>query len=154
LNWLLAYARSTPHRSFVLYPLAILAMRMFVDRGSPRLDWRFTPLLVWGYLQYRLVGQYRRGQGGGGRGMETLPDQLITSGPYAYIRNPMYLGHLIFLLGLALVSRLGLAWLLLAGNAWWFDQRVRRDERRLDAHFGEPYLRYRHSVPRWLPRPA
>jgi len=31
------------------------------------------PLLAWGYLQYRLVGNYRSREGGGGRGFRFLP---------------------------------------------------------------------------------
>jgi hypothetical protein len=149
---LLAYARSTPHRTFVLYPLSMLLLHLLAHRGRPQLDARFIPLLAWGYLEYRLCGGYRRAQGGGGRGMETLPEQLITSGPYAYVRNPMYLGHLIFLFGLALVTRSRLALALAAGNIWWFNTRVQADERRLLQHLGEPYRAYLARVPRWIPR--
>jgi hypothetical protein len=153
VDWFLSYARGTPHRTFVLYPLGVLLAHVLANRGRLRLDWRFAPLLVWGYAQYRLCGAYRRGEGGGGRGMETLPEQLITSGPYAHVRNPMYLGHLIFLLGLALTTRSSIAVGLLAGNILWFNTRVQVDERRLLTHFGEPYLDYLATVPRWLPRP-
>jgi hypothetical protein len=153
VDWFLSYARGTPHRTFVLYPLGVLLAHVLANRGRLRLDWRFAPLLVWGYAQYRLCGAYRRSQGGGGRGMETLPEQLITSGLYAHVRNPMYLGHLIFLLGLALTTRSSLAVGLLAGNVLWFDARVQADEARLLTHFGEPYRIYLTRVPRWLPVP-
>jgi hypothetical protein len=151
LRWLLDYAEGTPHRTFVLYPLVMLLLRVVADGGRPRLDWRFLPLLVWGYGEYRLCGWYRRQQGGGGRGMETLPEQLITTGPYAYTRNPMYLGHLIFLFGLALVTRSRVALALAVGNTFWFQTRVQTDERRLIELFGEPYLAYLQRVRRWIP---
>ena len=65
--------------------------------------------------------------------MDTPPERLVTSGPFARCRNPMYLGHLIFLAGLALQFR------------------VRRDERRLAERFGEPYMQYCSRVKRWIP---
>ena len=84
--------------------------------------------------------------------MQTLPDRLITSGPYSFVRNPMYLGHLIFLFGLALVTRSRVALALAAGNVFWFQARVQADERRLITHFGDPYRAYLTRVPRWIPR--
>jgi hypothetical protein len=149
----LAFARSTPHRTFVLYPLAVLLIKVVGSRGRPRLRWRYTPLLAWGYLQYRLCGEYRRPRAAGGWGMQTLLENLVTTGPYAYIRNPMYLGHIIFLTGLALFTRSKLVLLFTAGVALWFNSRVDMDERRLEDLWGEPYRAYKATVPRWLPRP-
>jgi protein-S-isoprenylcysteine O-methyltransferase Ste14 len=107
--------------------------------------------MAWGYLQYRWCGGYRRPRGGGGPGTEVPPDRLVTSGPYAIVRNPMYLGHLIFLTGLALTLRSPRAALLAAGVATWFHRRVLDDERRLHALFGDEYTAYTRRVSRWLP---
>jgi protein-S-isoprenylcysteine O-methyltransferase Ste14 len=93
--------RSTSVRTFIVYPVVVLAWELFVNDGRLRLQPWFMPLMAWGYLQYRLVGAYRIRRGGGGPGMETPPDRLVTSGPFAFCRNPMYLGHIIFLAGLA-----------------------------------------------------
>jgi protein-S-isoprenylcysteine O-methyltransferase Ste14 len=83
--------------------------------------------------------------------MERLPETLIHSGPYAFTRNPMYLGHLIYMLGLALVSRSPVAWLILAANAPWFHFRVLEDEARLSDRFGVEYETYCRDVRRWIP---
>ena len=78
-------------------------------RGSSLvLHYWFLPMLLWGFLQYRLCGLYRIKHGGGGPGLQTLPERLVSAGPYAYTRNPMYLGHLIFLTGLTSAWNLGL----------------------------------------------
>ena len=53
----------------------------------------------------------------------------------------MYLGHLIFMLGLAIAFRSWFALLLLAARAVWFHGRVLRDEQRLAARFGGDYAR-------------
>jgi protein-S-isoprenylcysteine O-methyltransferase Ste14 len=102
-------------------------------------------------LQYRLVGRNRRARGGGGPGIETPPDRLVTAGAYRYLRNPMYLGHLIFMLGLAVTFSSWLALALLIFHAGWFHLRVLSDERRLESRFGESYRAYKTRVKRWIP---
>ena len=63
----------------------------------------------------------------------------------------MYLGHVIFLLGLTLSLRSVLAALITVANAVWFHFRVQRDEKRLRERFGQPYLDYTARVRRWIP---
>ena len=135
-------------RTFVLFPLAVLAVEYF--RGFEFQPW-FAPLLAWGFLQYYLVGRYRLPRGGGGPGMQIPPERLVTTGPYAWCRNPMYLGHLIFLLGLALAFQSALAVLFLIFSAAWFHMRVVRDEKRLRELFREGYDAYAARVKRWIP---
>ena len=143
--------RGSPFRTFVLYPVIVVAWELLYNGGRLRLDPWFLPLLPWGFLQYRLAGRYRIRLGGGGPGMETPPERLVVTGPFAWCRNPMYLGHLIFLLGLALSLRSALAAAIAAANAIWFQFRVLRDEKRLRERFGQPYVDYSARVKRWLP---
>jgi protein-S-isoprenylcysteine O-methyltransferase Ste14 len=63
----------------------------------------------------------------------------------------MYLGHMIFMAGLAITFRSWLAAALLAFHVFWFDRRVREDERHLEAIFGEAYRAYARRVKRWIP---
>lgn len=141
----------TPVRTFIVYPFLTLLWEYFSRGGNLSLNLWFSPLLLWGYLQYRLCGLYRIKHGGGGPGLETPPDRLVDTGPYAYTRNPMYLGHLVFLIGLTLTLQSLFAALITIAVAVWFHIRVCGDEQKLVERLGEPYARYLRSVKRWLP---
>jgi protein-S-isoprenylcysteine O-methyltransferase Ste14 len=141
----------TPVQTFLLCPLIVLGFELaWRDGGIVLVPWGL-PLLAWGYLQYRLIGGYRVRTGGGGPGMAAPPQRLVAEGPYRYVRNPMYLGHLIFMLGLALTFWSWFALLLLAIRAVWFQTRVLADEARLESTFGAEYAAYRARVKRWIP---
>lgn len=141
--------RSTSTRTFAVIPAVVLAEQSLSRRP---LHLRWAPVLVWGYLQYRLAGSYRIARAGGPPGMsQGRPERLVTTGIYAHTRNPMYSGHLVFLTGLTLVTRSPVSLAVTAGLVHWFDERARTDHRRLTKIFGEPYLQYAARVPRWLP---
>jgi len=77
---------------------------------------------------------------------------LVASGPFAYVRNPLYLGNILLWTGFAIAARL--AWLapvvalLLALE---YHAIVRWEEQLLTTRIGEPYAQYMREVPRWLP---
>src|SRR5712671_6426200 len=83
---------------------------------------------------------------GGGPGLDVPPKCIVIAGPYRYTRNPMYLGHLIFMTGLALSFNSWLAVALLAFHAVWFHRRVLKDEAGLESRFGSAYLAYKSQV--------
>ena len=141
----------TPVRTFIVYPFLTLLWECCFRGGTLEISTGFAPLLIWGYLRYRLCGLYPIKHGGSGPCLETPPDRLVDTGPYAYSRNPMYLGHIIFLIGLTLTLRSFFAAILTLVVAIWFHIRVCRDEKRLLLRLGEPYERYLRSVERWLP---
>lgn len=142
---------STSNRTFVLWPAVLVLAEAALQNGVPYIDPWGLPLLAWGYLQYRLVGNYRLREGGGGPGIFPPPQRLVIAGPYRYCRNPMYLGHLVFLAGLALALQSWPATAVFAFHAAWFQRRVRSDEARLAQQFGEPYRDYVAAVKRWIP---
>ena len=143
--------KSTSNRTFIAWPIALYAVEYALHRGPPPLHLWALPLLAWGYLQYRFVGVYRTRIGGGGPGIAVPPERLVTSGIYRFNRNPMYSGHLIYLTGVALVLGSWIAAAVLAFHLFWFDRRVKEDEERLGALFGEPYREYCRRVKRWIP---
>lgn len=143
------YASSSPNQTFVLFPLAVLAFDALVRRRI-RVDARWVPLLAAGYALYRTAGEYREQKRAGSRGFERPPQKLVTDGPYAYSRNPMYLGHLLFCAGLVAATRSPLALLLALRQQRRFSERVAIDEERLERLFGDEYRVYRTRVPRWF----
>jgi hypothetical protein len=142
--------RRTPLRTFILYPLLTVAWELLWN-GRLQIQPIFLPLMAWGYLQYRLCGVYRRKRGGGGPGLETPPERLVVGGPYTYTRNPMYLGHIIFLIGLTLSLKSLFAAAITIATAIWFHLRVVGDEARLVERWGEAYRRYLSMTKRWIP---
>ena len=148
---LLRTFRGTPRRSFVLYPLLVAGANVAEHRRLRVPGTLFLALLPAGFLLYRRTGEYRQRLQAGSRGFERPPDRILQSGPYAYTRNPMYLGHLLFMLGLALSFRSPLAWLIFLGNVPWFHRRVLADEQRLREKFGPEYVEYCQRVKRWVP---
>jgi len=78
------------------------------------------------------------------------PSTLISSGPYAISRNPMYVGWTLLYLGGALIRRN--AWMVasLSVVAGVIHREVLREEHTLERAFGEEYVRYRKLVRRYL----
>ncbi len=76
---------------------------------------------------------------------------IITSGPFAYSRNPLYMVLALFHMAIALAW--GSVWALLFLVPALLVIRygvIAREERYLEAKFGEEYLSYKGRVRRWL----
>jgi hypothetical protein len=145
------FLRRTPVRTFLVYPIITVLWVLTIHARRLEPNFWVLPLMIWGYGQYRFCGLYRMKHGGGGPGLETPPQRLVSTGPYAYTRNPMYLGHLIFLTGLTLTLKSWLAAFITVAVAVWFHSRVLGDERTLAIQLGQPYIDYAKSVKRWIP---
>lgn len=81
------------------------------------------------------------------------PKELLVSGLYRYVRNPMYIGILLILLGEAfLFCSLALLFYSVIMLVVFHLFVVLYEEPTLAKKFGESYRRYCLEVPRWLPR--
>jgi protein-S-isoprenylcysteine O-methyltransferase Ste14 len=83
------------------------------------------------------------------------PRKLVISGPYRYVRNPMYVGMGIAMLGFAIVfphgaviflSELVIAFVLVSLFIVFYEEPTLR------RMFGDDYLEYCRNVRRWIPR--
>ena len=100
-------------------------------------------LMLWAASVFRKTGTEFQLEGGG--------SALVTSGPFRFSRNPMYLGILIWLIGFAVllgslvVFVVPLIIFLLAQFIL-----IPIEERRMEEIFGEEYRAYKGRVRRWL----
>jgi protein-S-isoprenylcysteine O-methyltransferase Ste14 len=146
-----APSRWMPPRLFVLYGLAGAALHFLLPAPILlRLVWlgaavalAGVALAVWGERTFARAGAtikpFERSR------------VLVTSGPFRFTRNPMYLGLVSMLVGLALALGTPAPWA--AALLMFLTLRlrfIRNEERALAASLGEPYQRYRASVRRWL----
>ena len=80
---------------------------------------------------------------------------LVDSGPFARLRNPLYVGNIAIWVGFALTARLvWLAPIILALLGLEYHAIVRWEEHLLESRLGSAYRDYAARVPRWIPSPA
>jgi protein-S-isoprenylcysteine O-methyltransferase Ste14 len=107
------------------------------------------PLLAGtGLLAWAISSHYRAAEQGWKIGLS--PDYLLTSGPYRFSRNPMYVGEAAIWAGWAvLLGSLPVAGGLLTLVAIQIGA-VRLEERMLHRRWGSAYDAYRKRIPRWI----
>lgn len=84
--------------------------------------------------------------------------QLATSGPYSYTRNPLYLGSALMAAGFLVAGRCWVDWgwiataVVAAYFAFFYSAVMKREEGELRASYGEAFVEYAARVPLFLPR--
>jgi protein-S-isoprenylcysteine O-methyltransferase Ste14 len=79
--------------------------------------------------------------------------QLATSGPYAFTRNPLYLGSVLLAGGFSVASHSWISTLLLAAYlAIFYPAVIGREQAELRASYGEAFAKYAAQVPAFWPR--
>lgn len=77
--------------------------------------------------------------------------KLITTEPYRFSRNPLYLGGNVFIFfGAGLLVGSPGALLITAAHLPLVDLFIRREERQLERAFGDDWIRYKNRVRRWI----
>jgi len=89
------------------------------------------------------------------RAREVVAEKMITNGPYAYLRNPMYMGNMFIYMGASIFAGGWLPFMLylvILVFSIQYSLTVKFEESVLKDLFGEKYLDYTESVPRFYPR--
>ncbi len=131
--------RYTRLRFAVLYPFAIY-IAFFTSPTDESLRWG-AAFMVLGSL-IRLWSN----------GYAIKMDRLTTSGPYAFVRNPLYCGTAIIVFGVIVL--VNLAWpgvIVLVGWGLAYRRTVSQEEVMLADKFGKDYLDYKSKVPAFWP---
>jgi protein-S-isoprenylcysteine O-methyltransferase Ste14 len=78
------------------------------------------------------------------------PDRLITTGVFAFTRNPIYVAFAFVLLGQFLVFPNWILLVYMVAATWLFHRQVSREEEFLRQHYGQQYSEYCSRVRRYL----
>lgn len=80
--------------------------------------------------------------------------QLTTTGPYSYVKNPLYIGTLLITLGYSAMAMN--IWIMVGGFAWFFiyyaPYKKKQENEKLVGSFGDAWSVYDKAVPDYLPR--
>ncbi|HET6465031.1 MAG TPA: isoprenylcysteine carboxylmethyltransferase family protein [Nitrospiria bacterium] len=121
-----------------------LALILLIIFARPTLNWFIPGLLI------VLVGEALRVWAAGHL---KKTKEVTTTGPYAYVKNPLYLGTLLILIGFCLMAQN--LYLLVIGLAVFFIYyapfKKKREGQRLREHFGQAWDDYDRAVPDYLP---
>jgi protein-S-isoprenylcysteine O-methyltransferase Ste14 len=123
-------------------PLAIVVRPPFSYAGSLFLA-TGAVMIIWSRRAFQAVGTPIT--------PFTKSTELILHGLYRWSRNPMYLGTVLLLTGVAtLLGTLAPLLVVIVVFLILQERFIRREERLLEDSFGDRYRAYRRSVRRWL----
>jgi len=136
------------HRGVLPVPFIVVP---FIWRGA------ITPSSVLAGALSVVLGEALRLWGVAAAGSETRRrsrnvSRLVTYGPFAWMRNPLYFGNFFIWTGFSVIA--GLTWFVPIAIAVFlleYTPIVRYEEAVLEGTFGDEYVRYKQRTPRWLP---
>lgn len=139
------------YRSYTPIPLVLILLYF----SKP-----FTPAIYWGFLLL-IIGESNRiwavrHAGGRTRTRKVGAPRLVTSGPFAHVRNPLYLGNMLMYLGIVLIAGGQYMWWLfficLVFFIIQYSLIVSLEQETLLKKFGDEYSEYCDNVPALFPR--
>jgi protein-S-isoprenylcysteine O-methyltransferase Ste14 len=126
-------------RLWLVYPIFIILP--FVAHITPA-SWTMATLLILAGLAVRFWAS----------GYITKSHRLTTSGPYAYMRNPLYVGNLLLGIGIVLVANnVWLFLIYLVAFYFFYSGTIREEEAVLSEKFGAAFKEYIDNVPVFFP---
>ena len=145
--------RIVPPVYFLAAVIAMVVLNSFAPIGYwLNFPWRFIGLmpLVLGFMLSLGSGNLFRRSGTPPRpGVRATV--LVTKGAFRRTRNPMYLGLVVMLVGIATLLGSFSPVIVILFVVWILHSKfILREEKWMENWFGESYLEYKSKTPRWL----
>jgi|Deesub1362B_J571_1020462.scaffolds.fasta_scaffold15544_2 protein-S-isoprenylcysteine O-methyltransferase Ste14 len=139
------------HRSYTPIPLLVIALILAEPTWLSFLAGFVLALggellRIWGVAHAGSITRTTTG---------TKADELVMTGPYAYVRNPLYWGNFFMMVGACIAAWPWMPWMLFIVLAFFVFQYgliISLEEEFLRGKFGELYRQYCRHVPRIFPR--
>lgn len=133
-------------------PVPFLLVTLLVPASATGVNWIVGGILI-------VVGEWIRIAGVAAAGTVTRRrsrnvQRLVTYGIFRWVRNPLYVGNFFIWMGFVVISGVLLFLpiaILIFGLEYTFI--VAYEEGVLESIFGQEYLDYKKTTPRWIPRP-
>jgi protein-S-isoprenylcysteine O-methyltransferase Ste14 len=132
---------------FVSLPLIFASVFNYYEVEANGLIWPIAVVSVLAGIALRIWAEQQLHYRTRGR------KQLTTTGPYRFVRNPLYIGNMIMCVGATIASEL--LWLIPITIFWCigiYSTVIRYEEGHLVERYGDEYRGYLLEVPRWLPK--
>jgi protein-S-isoprenylcysteine O-methyltransferase Ste14 len=152
------------------FPLTIYALSGWLQSNYPEIDWLahdagHLPEMLFGWKANPHFGPFHILSfvfiGGGfiliSAAWKVLYEAqrrqtLATTGPYAYVRHPQYVGFILIMTGFLFQWPTLLTLAMFPILVWMYVRLARQEEREVRAEFGEAYARYAARVRAFIPR--
>ncbi len=133
-------------------PVPFLLVALLAPGDATTTNWVIGAVLI-------VIGEWVRLAGVAAAGTTTRRrsrnvQRLVTYGVFGWVRNPLYVGNFFIWMGFVVIS--GVLWFLPVAIlifAAEYTLIVAYEEGVLESIFGQEYLSYKASTPRWIPRP-
>lgn len=139
------------NRSYTPVPLALMII-YFSMPALPYLWYGLGCLMIGESIRFWAVSY----AGGVTRTTTVGAPKLCSSGPFAHVRNPLYIGNLFLFSGVVLTAGAPNIWVMLAVTWIFFLTQyaliISLEEETLIGLFGDDYITYQKNVPRLFPR--
>jgi protein-S-isoprenylcysteine O-methyltransferase Ste14 len=128
------------HRTLLPLPIAAALLMLPPQASAGTL---LRSLRLWAVRQIGVISRTRSDRLGA----------LVSGGPFALVRNPLYIGNIALWTGFALSAGLpSVVPIVVFALGLAYHAIVQWEEDLLEARLGDSYRRYARTVPRWLPR--
>lgn len=132
-------------------PIPIIIILLFVSRPTAASATLGTLMIIFGEMirvySVAFIGSISRTRS------SNTGNNLIKEGPFAYVRNPLYVGNFFIAAGVAVFGgQLWLVFVTIAAFAFQYYCIVKYEESLLLQKFGDDFQQYMDSVPAWIPR--